>query len=132
MFCHLTKDKAMSESSSSHGAVERSSPEGDRRVWVRYPSRRTVYCQTAVSDAGQSSLAHACDVSLGGLKLLSARQFKRGTILKIKAMPEGPEQPFLITAEVRYATPLPEGNWIMGCAFVKELNEKDLLAWLDT
>jgi hypothetical protein len=131
MFFHLTKDKAMSESSSSHGAVERSS-EGDRRVWVRYPSRRTVYCQNAVSDAGQSSLAHACDVSLGGIKLLSAHKFERGTILKIKTTPDDPDQPFFMTAEVRYATPMPEGNWIMGCAFEKELSEKDLLAWLDT
>jgi hypothetical protein len=131
MFFHLTKDKAMSESSSSHGAVERSSSEGDRRVWVRYPSRKTIYCRPAVSDGEELSVAHACDVSLGGIKLLSAHKFERGTILKIKTTPDDPDQPFFMTAEVRYATPMPEGNWIMGCAFVTELSEKDLLAWLD-
>ena len=73
-------------------------------------------------------MAHACDVSLGGIKLLSPHKFERGSILRIKTGSDAAEQTFL--AEVRYATPMPDGNWVMGCAFAKELSEKELLAWL--
>ena len=60
----------------------------------------------------------------------SAHKFERGAILKLRAVNEKTEKSSDFTAEVRYATPTPEGKWIMGCAFLKELSEEDLLAWL--
>jgi hypothetical protein len=82
----------------------------------------------AIADNKQP--AQACDISRGGLKLLLAQKFERGTTLKIRTANEGPEKSGSVTAEVRYAVPTCQGKWMVGCAFVKELSEKELRAWV--
>jgi len=74
--------------------------------------------------------AQACDISRGGLKLLLAHKFERGTTLKIRTVNDGPEKLGSVTAEVRYAVPTCQGNWMMGCAFLKELSENELRSWV--
>jgi hypothetical protein len=74
--------------------------------------------------------AQACDISRGGLKLLLAQKFERGTTLKIRTVNDGPEKLASVTAEVRYAVPTCQGKWMMGCAFLKELSEKELRSWV--
>jgi PilZ domain len=73
-------------------------------------------------------LAQACDISRGGLKLLLAHKFERGTTLRITTVNDGPEKLGLVMAEVRYAVPTCQGKWMMGCAFLKELSEKEMQA----
>jgi hypothetical protein len=102
----------------------------DRRVWFRYPSRRTAFCKSTEKENEEFCLAQACDISRGGLKLLLAHKFERGTILKIRTVNEGPDKLALMMAEVRYAMPTLEGKWMMGCAFLKELSEIELQAWM--
>ena len=104
--------------------------EGDRRVWVRYPSRRVTYCRSAANADDQFLPAQACDISLGGVKLLSAHKFERGTTLMIGRLDDGPQKGGLVTAQVRYAIRTPDEKWTMGCAFLEELCEAELLAWL--
>jgi hypothetical protein len=120
----------MPESLSPDPPTDPLASEVDRRVWVRFPSCRATRCQSAAGDDAPSWPAQACDVSRGGLKLLSTHKFERGNTLKIGAVNESAEKPCLVIAQVRYVTPTPEGKWIMGCAFLKELSEEDLLAWL--
>jgi len=74
--------------------------------------------------------AQACDISREGLKLLLAHKFERGTTLKIRTVNDGPEKLRSVTAEVRYAVPTCQGKWIVGCAFLKELSEKELWSWV--
>lgn len=120
----------MAESPSPRPGAERSASDQDRRVWVRFPSRRETYCKSTASDDEPSWPAQVCDVSRGGLKLLSTHKFERGTTLKIGSFNESAEKPSLVIAHVRYFTPTPEGKWILGCAFLEELTEEELLAWL--
>jgi hypothetical protein len=119
----------MPEPTPSGLSASRGSPEGDRRVWVRYPSRRATYCRPVKGDEPFLA-AQACDISLGGVKLLSAQRFERGTILTIGKLDGGADKIGLLTAEVRYAVPTPEDKWIIGCAFQEQLREEELLAWL--
>jgi len=67
---------------------------------------------------------------LGGVKLLSAHKFERGTTLLIGRLDDGRDKAGFVTAEVRYAIPTGEEKWVMGCAFPEELKEEELLAWL--
>ena len=57
---------------------------------------------------------------------MGSPRFERGTILKLSVAYDGTDKSSYLIAEVRYATPSPEGKWIMGCAFVERLSEKDL------
>jgi len=120
----------MPESPSLKSGADRSAAHDDRRVWVRYPSRRATCCKSAASDDEPSWPAQACDVSRGGLKLLATHKFERGTTLSIGSFNDSAENPSLVIAQVRYATPTPEGKWLLGCAFLKELTEVELLDWL--
>jgi len=121
----------MPESSPTGLPSDRLNSETNRRVWIRYPSRRAIHCQPAGRDDQPFLAAQACDVSLGGIKLVAPHKFERGAILKLRAVNEKTEKSSDFTAEVRYAMPTPEGKWIMGCAFLKELSEKEILAWLE-
>jgi hypothetical protein len=120
----------MPEPSSSGLPAPLPTSEGDRRVWIRYPSCRATYCRSADKADNQFLPAQACDISLGGIKLLSAHKSERGATLLIGKLDDGSQKAGLMTAQVRYAIPTPEGRWIMGCAFLKELDEEELLAWL--
>jgi hypothetical protein len=102
------------------------SPIADQRVWLRYPSRRAVSCRLSETAGAPFWPAQACDVSCGGVKLLSVEKLQRGTLLIICL--KGLESP--VTAQVRYAIPSPEGKWLAGCAFQDELSEQELQNWL--
>jgi len=100
-----------------------------------YPSLQswtTVVAQEGDVDAiaENKQPAQACDISRGGLKLLLAQKFERGTTLKIRTVHDGPEKLGSVTAEVRYAVPTCQGKWMIGCAFLKELSEKELRSWV--
>jgi hypothetical protein len=120
----------MPESSLPAPGAQPGAAEDDRRIWFRFPSRRATYCQSAGSDVESGWPAQACDVSRGGLKLLSTRKFERGATLKIGSINESAGNPSMVIAQVRYVTPTPDGKWILGCAFLKELTEEELLTWL--
>ncbi len=51
-------------------------------------------------------------------------------VLLIGRLDDGSQKAGLVRAQVRYALPTPEEKWIMGCAFLEELGEEELLAWL--
>lgn len=120
----------MSESSPGHALTTTNLIASDRRIWHRYPSRKEIRWQLAAREDEPYGHAQACDISRGGLKLMLARKFDRGTMLRIRTVKEGPEKWSLAIAEIRYAIPTPEGKWMMGCAFQQELSEIELLNWL--
>ncbi|HEV2947964.1 MAG TPA: PilZ domain-containing protein [Gemmataceae bacterium] len=99
----------------------------DLRVWLRYPSRRAVSCRLSETDDAPFWPAQACDVSRGGVKLLSVEKLQRGTWLTICLM--SPES--AVSAQVRYVIPSPEGKWLAGCAFQEDLSEQELRNWLE-
>jgi hypothetical protein len=104
-------------------------------IMYLYPSLQswtTVVADTADVQAlaENKPTAQACDISRGGLKLLLARKFERGTTLKIRTVHDGSEKMESVTAEVRYAVPTCQGKWMVGCAFLKELSEKELRSWV--
>ena len=97
-----------------------------------YPSLQnwtTVVAHMGNGDAYRQP-AQACDISRGGLKLLLAQKFERGTTLKIRTVHDGPEKLRSVTVEVRYAVPTCQGKWMVGCAFLKELSEQELRSWV--
>jgi PilZ domain-containing protein len=102
------------------------SPTGDQRVWLRYPSRRAVSCRLSEKNDAAFWPAQACDVSRGGIKLLSIEKLQRGSMLTIRLK----DTESAVKAQVRYVLPSPEGKWMAGCAFLEELSEKELQSWL--
>ena len=119
----------MPASSPTDSAADQSASECDHRVWLRFPSRQMTYCQPAASDDELCWSARVRDVSRSGLRLLAHHKFEQGTVLKIGSAIEGAGIS-LVSARVVYIAPSPEGKWTMGCTFIRELSEEELLAWL--
>ena len=103
-------------------------PGEDRRQWVRYPMRLTCLCRAADIENGSTWLAQIQNISHEGLKILCRRPVETGT--KILISPSDPMVLPRIVRVVHVANGV-DGNWIIGCAFTRELlDEGELLNWI--
>ncbi len=115
----------------SHNRQIKSNVTGrEYRVWLRFPSRRVASCQFADSDNESSWPVHVHDVSRAGFNLLSSRKFEKGTVLKVGDSDEGASEASLVLARVVQVAPAADDKWTVSCAFLKELSEEKLMAWL--
>jgi PilZ domain len=104
------------------------SAASDHRVWVRY-TRSPELPGVAETQAGSEQTtwsAQIQDISRGGINLLGNHSFDPGTVLKIEFPNSDQVVPATILARVVHASAKPNGVWALGCAFVKELREKEL------
>ena len=120
----------MANSSFRRPVTDTSAGAGDHRVWLRFPSRMSTVCHSAGSDNESDWLVQVHDVSRRGLKLLSAHKFEQGTMVNIGDADDDAGKAPVIVARVVNVSAAPEGKWDVDCAYLKELNEDDLLAWL--
>ena len=100
----------------------------DHRVWVRY-TRSPDMPGIAETQAGSEQVAWSAqiqDISRGGVSLLGNHSFDPGTVLKIDLPNRDQVVPTTVLARVVHASAKPNGVWALGCAFVKELGEKEL------
>ena len=104
----------------------------DHRVWVRY-ARSPDMPGVAETQAGNEQVAWSAqiqDISRGGVSLIGNRSFDPGTVLKIDLPNSDQVVPSTVLARVVHANAKPNGVWVLGCAFVKELREEELRALL--
>jgi hypothetical protein len=87
-------------------------------------------CHSAGSDNESDWLVQVHDVSRRGLKLLSAHKFEQGTIVNIGDADDDAGKAPVLVARVVNVSAAPHGKWDVDCAYLKELSEGDLLAWL--
>ncbi len=98
------------------------------RVWERFPCILVTSCQplAARGDGDVSWSARVHDISAGGLSLVLARRFERGTGLAIE-IPETADRPAdTLLVKVVHATRLPDNQWLLGCAFVSQLSDEEV------
>jgi hypothetical protein len=74
--------------------------------------------------------ANVRDISASGLGLVLRRRFEPGAGLAIDVHGTDSIPPFTLLARVVHATALPDGRWVLGCAFVSELSDDELRALL--
>jgi len=85
------------------------------------------FSELAIEASGAIFPATACDISTKGAGLLTRCQVGVATIITIKRGDDSRDLTRPLTAEVRRTTPLPKGEWIVGCTFSRDLNAEDLL-----
>jgi hypothetical protein len=130
--CIQKESPVSSFMSDAASAVPPNSPtsiEVDRRVWVRYSCDLESTCHTGQGPDELSWSARVRDISRGGLNLQLNRAFEPGSILSVD-MPLGPNlAPRSLLVKVVHAENQGPGNWSLGCALEKNLEEEDLLAF---
>jgi hypothetical protein len=103
-------------------------PGEDRRQWVRYPVRLSALCRVADAENASTWFAQIQNVSHEGLKIVCRRPVAVGTKILIS-----PSNLSVLprVARVVHVTSGSDGNWILGCAFTRELlDEAELLNWI--
>ena len=101
----------------------------ERRVRVRYPCalRTTLHSVNGAAPVRLSGRAR--NISRGGINLLVPRAFEPGDVLGVELPAPDREGSYTVLARVIHATPLPGGEWALGCTFAQELSDAELSAF---
>jgi hypothetical protein len=100
-------------------------------VAVRYPGNPDADCRAFAPLAGPFG-AWVRDISASGVSLLLPREFEPGTLLTLEF--ENPDQGVnaVLGARVVYSLEVPpDGRWLHGCAFERELTDHELRAFAE-
>jgi len=120
----------MSEPIASELARLRAPSRQESRAAVRHRCNLEAFCRSVNERTDLSWQVSVVNISIGGIKLRSSRQFTRGTFLKLEVedAPAWVRQDRL--ARVVHARRESAGNWIIGCVWGSQLSESDLKALL--
>jgi c-di-GMP-binding flagellar brake protein YcgR len=100
----------------------------DSRIWMRFPCDVKALCQVVAEPQTEPWPARVLNISPTGIGLLVARAIDTGTLLSLEL--QGPAEPSAHTmlACVVHVTVSPDGQWALGCNFIRELSEAELQA----
>jgi hypothetical protein len=99
----------------------------DQRAWMRFPSTVTVSCELVNGAQTQRWTAQVLDISTTGISLLVTRLLTVGMLLSVDLHGGGPQEPTIL-ASVVHVTPRGDGEWALGCNFIRSLSEEELQA----
>ncbi len=109
-------------------ADERKPAHSERRAAARHPCALGTSCQRA-ADGENAWDARVIDISATGVGLLLGRRFEPGTLLAFRLEGRSEGQSFNAVARVVHATRQGEGAWLLGCALLDPLDERQLRAF---
>jgi serine/threonine protein kinase len=98
----------------------------ERRTDARYPMQIPTTCGPLSAPGRNAWNAQILDLSAGGVCLELPRRFEANTILQICLPGEEPCHEATYPVRVCWCKGMPDRKWMVGCAFVRSLEEKDL------
>jgi hypothetical protein len=114
----------------SFGGSRTRPPPPTRRAWSRFPLDRAVAYRSLRTADEQKQLARAVDISVTGIGLVVHEPIEAGAVLSLDIM-AGPGQPEKVmqVCVVRAGSET-QGQWRLGCNFIRQLQEDELQAFL--
>ena len=101
------------------------SPTKEQRAVPRVPGDTFGPLQLRAEPMAMSFSANVRDVSIQGIGLFGEQAFAVGTSFVVKSGPNGIAPPIELTAQLRHATMLADGRWLLGCRFSRHLTIED-------
>lgn len=101
----------------------------ERRVWLRHAASLNVRCGEADSNEATGVSAVICDISRGGVQIISPLRFEPGALLSVELPSARGEDAMALLACVVRTQPHGDSQWKMGCRFSNELNQQQLSAF---
>jgi hypothetical protein len=110
--------------------MHRHFPSGpERRTAARHPCHVGTVCQVLEPGSDRAWVAGVWNISRGGISLLLEQRFEPGRTLSLELRNEQRDFFCRLGFEVRYSgICFPNGAWLHGCAFDRELRETELRA----
>jgi hypothetical protein len=100
-------------------------PPKEHRAVLRVPGDTVGPLQLRSEPMALSFSANVRDVSIQGIGLFGEQAFVLGTSFVVESGPSGKGLPMALTAQLRHATMLPDGRWLLGCRFSRHLTIED-------
>jgi c-di-GMP-binding flagellar brake protein YcgR len=112
----------------SFGAKREKSEPPDQRQWRRFAARVTAIYQPVAQDNKDRLTAQVLDISPSGLRLLVEREMENGTLLSVELHNGAGTRGPTMLACIVHVNCLGDKGWVLGCNFIRSLNEQDLEA----
>jgi PilZ domain len=112
------------------GARRQRSEASDQRGWVRFPCNVKASYQTIGADASEPQTAKVLNLSASGVGLVVATPVENATLLSVELHAAHGDFTRTMLACVVHQTAQAEGEWSLGCNFIRSLSEEDLKALL--
>ena len=100
--------------------------EADKRAWMRFPAQGRVEYLVLPPTGQPGKEAELVNISPTGIGLFVEEKIEPGAILDLLLKTKSGEQAFDILACVVFLGRRSEGGWVVGCHFVRELEEADI------
>jgi len=127
-----TFSRELSDDDLAPFGARRSQPgEADQRNWDRYPCEvQASYQDPTEPEAGRQP-AKVLNISPSGVRLLVGQAVQNGSLLSIALhSPTGEAGKNMLSCVVHVTRQGDTGEWALGCNFISELSEAELLALL--
>ena len=123
----MSSKKANAADSAPPGSLAKS----ERRDWVRHATVvRGVYCRL-FGDAKHHTFTGALrNISAQGAGLVCKFSFPTGAILELRPIASTEQSCTKLLVRVKSSTPQANGDWLLGCTFVRELDDAVMQAFV--
>jgi len=98
----------------------------DKRAWMRFPAHGFAQYHILPPTGEPAKKAEIANISPTGVGLLVDERVEPGVILDLILKTKSGEQAFDILACVVFLGHRAEGGWVLGCHFIRELEDEDL------
>jgi c-di-GMP-binding flagellar brake protein YcgR len=110
----------------SFGARRERHAAADQRVWMRFPCNVRATYQHVSTLGAPIAEARVLNISATGVGLLVDEPLEAGTLLSVDLKPDSGAEPRTMLACVVHVTAQANGQFALGCNFIRELSEEDL------
>jgi hypothetical protein len=100
----------------------------DSRAWMRFPCDVKARCQVVAHPQAEPWPVQVLNLSPTGIGLLVSRAINTGTLLSLELQGHADGTAHTMLACVVHVTVQPDGQWALGCNFIRELSEAELQA----
>jgi PilZ domain len=107
-------------------STETSTSQTDRRGEERFPCDLRPFWGAQDANRADSPIASVRDVSTTGIGLRVWQGLKPGLVLVIRLETREKKLSRPLPVRVMHATQQAEGDWLIGCQFVRPLSDQDL------
>jgi c-di-GMP-binding flagellar brake protein YcgR len=98
----------------------------DQRLWMRFPCNIRATVQKVASPESPAEAARVLNISATGIGILVPQLIDTGALLSVELQPAGGKEPRTMLACVVHVNPQANGEFALGCNFIRELTEQDL------
>jgi hypothetical protein len=98
----------------------------ERREAERFLPEPSSICRVVSDTQDEVARATVRDLSATGIGLLVRKPIKPGSVLILNLEVRECRLPRPLPVRVMHAAPADEGNWLVGCQFVRRLSEPEL------